>query len=196
VNDSTTVLARVQPVCRTFQGHPTQIPLVRDFVRRHLIDDHACPEDALHDILLCVSEIATNAILHTPSGSGGHFTVALRVRGGAVRVEVIDNGAHYASNGSGEYLADLDIGNASTPVERSGSSRSADGAREHPRNASGAEREPVTRNYLLHCDDSETPLPQGGLGLRLVSAYSDRMGFDVTARSGIAWFERAWAISL
>lgn len=244
MNDSTTVLARIRPICRTFRGDPSQIPLVREFVKRHLVDERTCPESALHDILLCASEIATNAILHTSSG-GGHFTVGLRVRDGAARIEVIDSGSPSGSNGTGHVdgssgdqfdktpdrfgdgsidhfgdgfgdgfedrsgngcghnlaghnLADLGV-NASAGVERFVSSRSANGA---SGTASVARRgwlsggHPSSWVGLLPGGDSAGALPQGGLGLRLVSAHADRMGYDKTAHGGIAWFERTWDIGL
>src|ERR1700758_3692537 len=45
------------------------------------------------DALLCVSELATNAVLHSRSGRpGGRFTVCAATRPGRVRVAVADEG--------------------------------------------------------------------------------------------------------
>jgi len=42
---------------------------------------------------LCVSELATNALLHTASGNGGRFTVILQRGESWVRVAVCDEGS-------------------------------------------------------------------------------------------------------
>lgn len=137
--------AHRQPMCRTFRGEPNQIPLVRDFVKRHLVERHDCPDSVLDDILLCATEIATNAIQHTSSGSGGQFTVLLHANSSAARVEVIDDGPRpWPDKGHYDAVEDGDV------------------------------------------------LPQGGLGLRLVSAHSDRMGYEERGQRGVAWFERTW----
>lgn len=155
MSGTATAPVRVQPMCRRFRGEPDQISLVRDFVRRHL-ERHDCPGAALDDILLCVTETATNAIQHTSSGSGGHFTVLLHTNGSAARVEVLDEGQVTAANeGCGGCDGDV-----------------FDGAGDE--------------------DDEYDELPPGGMGLRLVSAHSDRMGYQEAGRCGVAWFERTW----
>ncbi|MFF3834973.1 ATP-binding protein [Streptomyces sp. NPDC002458] len=64
------------------------VPLVRQFVREALLD-WACEAD-LDDVLLCVSELATNALLHgVPPGRG--FRVQLTC-GSVLRIEVHDSG--------------------------------------------------------------------------------------------------------
>ncbi|MEU0300933.1 ATP-binding protein [Streptomyces sp. NPDC006175] len=64
------------------------VPLVRQFVREALVD-WACEVD-LDDVLLCVSELATNALVHgVPPGRG--FRVQL-TWGSALRIEVHDSG--------------------------------------------------------------------------------------------------------
>ena len=47
---------------------------------------------ALDDVLVLVSEVASNAVKHTASGDGGEFEVAVWVTGGSVRVEIGDQG--------------------------------------------------------------------------------------------------------
>lgn len=68
------------------------IPLVRRFAREALVD-WACGVDA-GDVLLCVSELATNALVHgVPPGRG--FRIHLyweRGGGGRLRVEMHDSG--------------------------------------------------------------------------------------------------------
>ncbi|HWU05120.1 MAG TPA: ATP-binding protein [Streptomyces sp.] len=65
------------------------VPLARQFVRAALLD-WACEVD-LGDVLLCVSELATNALVHgVPPGRG--FRVRL-TWGSVLRVEVHDSGA-------------------------------------------------------------------------------------------------------
>src|SRR5215813_10968025 len=52
------------------------------------------------DALLCVSELATNAVLHSRSGRpGGRFAVRAAVRAGRVRVEVEDEGGPWRPGG-------------------------------------------------------------------------------------------------
>ena len=132
-----------RPVCRTFRGEASQVPLARRFARRYLAERHACPEPVIGDILLCVTEIAANAVQHTASGLEGHFTVVLCASRQGVRVEVIDDGPAVAAR---------------------------------HRRAGG--------------DDDFAP--PGGLGLRLVSAHCDRMGYAEKGQRGVSWFERAW----
>ncbi|MFF4247776.1 ATP-binding protein [Streptomyces sp. NPDC001822] len=64
------------------------VPLARQFVREALAD-WACGVDA-DDVLLCVSELATNALVHgVPPGRG--FRVQLTWKD-ALRIEVHDSG--------------------------------------------------------------------------------------------------------
>jgi serine/threonine-protein kinase RsbW len=52
-----------------------------------------CP--AADDAAVCVSELATNAVLHSRSGGpGSRFTVCAALRPGGVRVAVADEGGH------------------------------------------------------------------------------------------------------
>jgi anti-sigma regulatory factor (Ser/Thr protein kinase) len=71
-----------RPLRRVFRGETSQVPLVRDFIRRYL-DGWPCPAAAAEDILLCATELAANAVCHSRSGlPGGHFTVQVVVRPG------------------------------------------------------------------------------------------------------------------
>ena len=50
-----------------------------------------CP--VVDDAILCVSELATNALLHSASGNGGDFKITVERRQSSVRVAVSDNGS-------------------------------------------------------------------------------------------------------
>ncbi|GGK94251.1 hypothetical protein Ppa06_64600 [Planomonospora parontospora subsp. parontospora] len=78
---------------RTFPGRPETIEQVRRFVAGVLT---GCPRAS--DAVLCASELATNALMHSASGCGGQFTVRLQVCGQVcVRLEVTDQGAQSPS---------------------------------------------------------------------------------------------------
>ncbi len=68
-----------------------QVQVARAFISVILA---ACP--AADDAVLCVSELATNAVLHSASRNpGGTFTVRAAIFDDCVRVEVEDNGGHW-----------------------------------------------------------------------------------------------------
>ena len=75
-------------VRRAFPGSPEQIARVREFVRLAL-----GPVPVLDEAVLLVSELTTNAVIHTASGDGGTFDVAVRRCPSTVRVEVHDAGS-------------------------------------------------------------------------------------------------------
>jgi len=73
---------------RVFPGAPAQVPEARRFVSRVLA---GCP--ARETLVMCVSELCTNAIAHTVSGVGGVFTVEVELpRDGVARIAVTDAG--------------------------------------------------------------------------------------------------------
>ena len=78
----------------TYPGGPEHVRRVRADMRR-LLD--GCP--VADDVILCVSELATNAAIHSDSRrSGGTFTVRTECRPGAdVRIEVEDGGGPWIS---------------------------------------------------------------------------------------------------
>lgn len=96
---------------RTFRGEPGQVPLARDFVSRYLNARH-CPAEAADDILLCTSELAANAVLHSRSGlPGGHFSVEIAFYARqAVRVTIEDSGGPWAERGDGDPDAECGRG--------------------------------------------------------------------------------------
>lgn len=99
-------------VARVFAGLPDQIAVARDFVRRVL-----GPVPVADDAALLVSELCTNALLHTAAGRSGTFVVIVLPRPGSVRVEVRDGGSGQpptphpidalAEDGRGLSLVDL-----------------------------------------------------------------------------------------
>jgi len=73
---------------RAFPATPEQIREARQFLTG-ILDGHPVADDAV----LCLSELATNAILHSRSREpGGHFLVRAERHGHRVRVEVSDQG--------------------------------------------------------------------------------------------------------
>ena len=76
---------------RVFPGRHDQVARARAFVRAVL-----GPVPVLDEAVLLVSELCANALLHTASGHGGTFEVAIYPRPFSVRVEVRDCGAAQA----------------------------------------------------------------------------------------------------
>lgn len=72
---------------RTFPRCAAAVSRARSFVGGCIL---GCPLDLVDDIQLCVSELATNAIQHTPAGH--RFLVLVIGTGSALRIEVHDAG--------------------------------------------------------------------------------------------------------
>lgn len=72
----------------TLPGVERSVGNGRRFVRETLGVRHP----ALETVALGVSELATNAIMHTPSGDGGEITIGLVAGGPLVRAEVTNDG--------------------------------------------------------------------------------------------------------
>jgi anti-sigma regulatory factor (Ser/Thr protein kinase) len=87
------------------------VPLARDFVRRYLTG-RRCPAAAVQDIVVCATELAANAVLHSRSGlPGGHFSVEIAVRAGQwVHVTVEDSGGTWTERGAGSGDAECGRG--------------------------------------------------------------------------------------
>jgi anti-sigma regulatory factor (Ser/Thr protein kinase)/DNA-binding XRE family transcriptional regulator len=78
----------IQCTSQVFPAHPRHVREARTFLAA-LLD--GCP--VADDALLCLSELATNAITHSRSREpGGQFTVRVRRHGTGLRAEVGDQG--------------------------------------------------------------------------------------------------------
>jgi hypothetical protein len=87
-------VSRVMVLARScaYAGRADQIAEARRFLSAIL---DSCP--AADAAVLCLSELATNATLHSNSGKpGGHFTVHAQIHDDRLRVEVHDEGGSWA----------------------------------------------------------------------------------------------------
>ena len=79
---------------RAFPATSAQVREARRFLAG-ILDGHPATDDAV----LCLSELASNAIQHSRSQEpGGHFRVRAETRGSHVRVEVTDQGGPWAQS--------------------------------------------------------------------------------------------------
>jgi serine/threonine-protein kinase RsbW len=72
----------------TLPGEERSVASGRRFVR----DTLGIRNPAVETVALSVSELATNAIKHTPSGHGGHITICIVASGPLIRAEVTNDG--------------------------------------------------------------------------------------------------------
>ena len=72
----------------TLPGTERSVAQSREFVHEALGPRHP----ALDGVGLSVSELATNAIRHTPSGAGGRLTIRLAAGHRLIRAEVVNDG--------------------------------------------------------------------------------------------------------
>lgn len=80
---------------------PATAPQVREARRSLALLLNGCP--ASEDALLCLSEIVTNAIMHSRSGRpGGHLTIRVAHTPAWLRVEVQDEGGPWLPRSPGE----------------------------------------------------------------------------------------------
>ncbi len=81
---------------RAFPGTPAQVREARRFLSTILAG-----QEAAGDAVLCLSELATNATLHSHSGRpGGQFTVRVEMNGNSLRIEVRDEGGSWHEAGA------------------------------------------------------------------------------------------------
>jgi anti-sigma regulatory factor (Ser/Thr protein kinase) len=84
-----------QASARVFPARPDQVRHARQYLAR-LLEGCAFADDAV----LCLSELVSNAIVHSRSSQpGGSFTVRAQVRGQRLRVEVSDQGGPWHPSG-------------------------------------------------------------------------------------------------
>lgn len=76
---------------RAFPGTPAQVREARNFLSTILAG-----QPVADDAVLCLSELVSNATLHSNSGQpGGHFTVRIEMNENFFRVEVRDDGGSW-----------------------------------------------------------------------------------------------------
>ncbi|MEU6573618.1 ATP-binding protein [Streptomyces sp. NPDC046805] len=76
-----------RPVAHRFPRADAAVPEARSFLRQVLADWNI--SDRLDDALNCLSELATNAVVHA-GASAGHFDVEVGFLDGCLRIEVRD----------------------------------------------------------------------------------------------------------
>jgi serine/threonine-protein kinase RsbW len=94
---------------RVFPAVPGQVREARQFLSA-ILDDRPAADDAI----LCLSELVTNATVHSRSRErDGHFSIRVQLHGGRLRVEVSDQGGPWAQpaqaderNGRGLLIVD------------------------------------------------------------------------------------------
>lgn len=90
---ATAALVPSSPWFRAFPATPDQVGAARRFLA-DLLNGHPATDNAV----LCVSELAGNSVRHSRSArTGGTFTVRMRRRGPAIRIEVTDEGGSFLS---------------------------------------------------------------------------------------------------
>jgi anti-sigma regulatory factor (Ser/Thr protein kinase) len=77
-----------------FAARAASVPAARRAASAYLADDDISAA-AILAIELCVSELATNAVLHAYPGGDGQFELAVLRNGSAVRVRVTDHGVGF-----------------------------------------------------------------------------------------------------
>lgn len=75
---------------RFYRRERRSVPAARQFVREAVID--WALSDRLDDVLLCVSELATNALVHGVPPGRGYRLQLLLLADGVFRIEVHDSG--------------------------------------------------------------------------------------------------------
>jgi serine/threonine-protein kinase RsbW len=81
---------------RAFPGTPMQVREARRF-----LSTIVAGQPAADDAVLCLSELVTNAALHSRSGRpGGQFTVRVEMNENSLRIEVRDEGGSWQAAGA------------------------------------------------------------------------------------------------
>jgi anti-sigma regulatory factor (Ser/Thr protein kinase) len=152
---------------RVFAGVLAQVPEARAFTARALA---GCPAGARDALLLCVTELAANAVQHSASGEGGAFAVEVsRPADGIAYVAVTDEGA---ARGPREM----------PPSAAGGLDEALDGAIVEDRRVDG-----------ISADGDD--MAESGRGLALVAAFSSSWGcYDACGGGRIVWVEATWPV--
>jgi serine/threonine-protein kinase RsbW len=82
---------------RVFPAVPAQVREARRFLTT-ILDGHPAADEAV----LCLSELAANATLHSRSRNGGHYIVRTELRGQCLRVSVHDQGGPWSWHSDGD----------------------------------------------------------------------------------------------
>lgn len=91
----------LRSVASTFHAAPAHVALARQFLAGQI---EGSP--VMQDAVLCLSEIAANAVLHSASRRpGGTFTVQVAAIPAGVRVEVTDEGGPWQAAGDSDALS-------------------------------------------------------------------------------------------
>jgi anti-sigma regulatory factor (Ser/Thr protein kinase) len=77
-----------------FTAMASSVPAARRAASAYLVDCGAS-DAAILAVQLCVSELATNAVLHAYPEGGGQFELAVVPNGATVRVAVTDHGVGF-----------------------------------------------------------------------------------------------------
>lgn len=107
MSEPTVVTAPPHLPGQVFPARPEQVREARSFLTRILA---GCP--AADDAILCLSELASNSVVHSSSRKqGGTFTVRAEIRAGYyLRLEVADDGGPWNGTSHGDRRAHgLDI---------------------------------------------------------------------------------------
>jgi hypothetical protein len=170
-----------RPWARTFPGVAASVPEARRFVAGVLV---GCP--AREVLVTCVSELSTNAIVHTASGNGGVFTVEVDLpRDGTARVAVTDAGGP-------SLPAAAPLRRAAVPLDPSCLDASCldasclDSASLDPASLDSAARLDPTAPLQL--------MAEGGRGLALVAACTSRWGYADAHPGRTVWAEACWPV--
>jgi anti-sigma regulatory factor (Ser/Thr protein kinase) len=84
---------------RAFPATPAQAKEARRFLAA-ILDGRPAADEAI----LCLSELVTNATVHSHSRNGGHYTVRAEMNDRHLRVEVQDEGGPWAPPRDGDEL--------------------------------------------------------------------------------------------
>src|ERR1022692_3700773 len=182
---------------RAFPASAAQVGEARRFLAGAL---DSCP--AAGDATLCLSELVTNATVHSRSREpGGHFTVTAVIGGGQLRVEVRDDGGPWAQpvrgRGGQHGRGLLIVGQLAGDWGRSGDSATgwtvwftlnlngpaASTSPRHPGETTMTEPGPAAPAGIARYDAQDMRTIQAGLAASgLTTPLTDaRAGLDLTA---------------